>query len=574
MQKDAKAPARLHVSLGQFSSAGRKSENQDFHGAILPEGRALTLKGIALAIADGISSSKVSAEAAETTVKSLLSDYYATPESWTVKTAASRVISASNAWLHGRNAGLGDMDTGRVCTLSAMILKGREAHLFHIGDSRIQRLVGKSLEPLTVDHRVRLSQDESYLGRALGVEPNIEIDYRKLPLTLGDLFMLSTDGVHEVIDGKDVLAALDATETLEAAAQRLVEVALEKGSNDNLTVQLVRIDSLPEGGFDVEAVHLPIPRLPRDGDVIDGFRILRPIHATARSHVFLAIDPEGNRVALKIPATETGADQAYLRRFMLEDWIARRIASPHVLRAAALPETRSALYVASEYFEGQTLRQWMVDHPRPDLVTVRQIAEQIASGLRAIHRREMVHQDIRPENIMIDAEGTVKIIDLGSVSVAGVEEAAPGTLGEMPGTYQYTAPEYFTGDVLSWRSDQFALAAIVYEMLTGRLPYGTQVARIQSRRDQARLRYTSARDDDSAVPGWVDLALRRASHPDPVLRYHALSEFMADLKRPGAEWQAQTHRPLMARNPLRFWQGLSAALGGICVILALRLIGG
>ncbi len=574
MPKDAKAPEGLKVTLGQYSTAGRKAENQDFHGAIIPDGRALTLKGITLALADGISSSAVSAEASETAVKSLLTDYYATPDAWTVKTAAARVISATNAWLSGRNTGIGNIDAGRVCTLSAMILKGRDAHLFHVGDSRIQRLVGKSLEPLTVDHRVTLSQGESYLGRAMGVEGSVEIDYRKLPLAVGDIYMLSTDGLHEFIDGKDLTETLARAGDLDVAARQIVERALEKGSDDNLTVQLVRIDGLPDGTFDIEAAHLPVPKLPRDGEEIDGFRILRPIHVSARSHVFLAVDPKGNRVALKIPATDTAADQDYLRRFMLEDWIARRISSPYVLRAAKMPETQSALYAATEFFEAQALRQWMVDHPKPDLETVRKIADQIAMGLRAIHRREMVHQDIRPENIMIDAEGTVKIIDLGSVSVAGVEEIAPGTLGEMPGTYQYTAPEYFTGDALSWRSDQFALAIIVYEMLTGRLPYGTQVARIQSRRDQARLQYASARDDETGLPAWVDMALKRATHPDPLLRYHALSEFIADLKRPGSDWKAQTHVPLAARNPLRFWQGLSAILMLFCVILTVRLMSG
>jgi serine/threonine protein kinase len=81
------------------------------------------------------------------------------------------------------------------------------------------------------------------------------------------------------------------------------------------------------------------------------------------------------------------------------------------------------VYVATEFIDGQTLSQWMIDNPRPDLETVRGLVEQIAKGLRAFHRLEMLHQDLRPENIMIDKTGTAKIIDFGATRVAGLVEA-------------------------------------------------------------------------------------------------------------------------------------------------------
>ncbi len=576
MPKDTYQTDTLRVSLGQFSSAGRKSQNQDFHGAVIPTGPALTHKGITAAVADGISTSPVSAEAAETAVKSLLTDYYATPESWTVKTAASQVISAANAWLHRHGNGT-DLNTGRVCTLSALILKGRSGHILHVGDSRITRISDAGVEPLTKDHRITVSVEESYLGRALGMEERVEIDYHSFPLHLGEFYLLTTDGVHEHVDARTLRELLQDTD-LDEAARRIADTALAAGSDDNLTVQVLRIDAVPDPDTTItpEVASLPIPPLPADGDMLDGYRILRPMQSTARSHVFLASGPTGERVVLKIPASDTGADPGYLRRFALEEWIARRITSPHVLRAAPPSSaTRSSLYVATEYVDGVTLRQWMADHPNPDpdLNTVRDIIKQTVAGLRALHRREMIHQDLRPENVMIDHDGTVKIIDLGSTSVAGIEEAAPGTLPPQPGTYQYTAPEYFSGDVVSWRSDQFSLGVMAYEMLTGRLPYGPDVSRIRSRRDQMRLSYRPARDDDSPVPVWMDAALKRATHPDPLQRYDALSEFLADLKQPGATWKAGRHVPLAERNPVRFWQGVSLILALICITLAVRLGG-
>ena len=110
---------------------------------------------------------------------------------------------------------------------------------------------------------------------------------------------------------------------------------------------------------------------------------------------------------------------------MMEEWIARRIDSPHVLKPRRMRASATILYVVTEFIDGQTLAQWMLDNPRPDLETVRGIVEQIAKGLHAFHRLEMLHQDLRPDNIMIDRTGTVKIIDFGSTRVAGVAEATP-----------------------------------------------------------------------------------------------------------------------------------------------------
>src|SRR5690606_8637860 len=140
-----------------------------------------------------------------------------------------------------------DRDRGHVCTFSALVLKSTTAHLFHVGDACIYRLRNGELEPLTEEHRVWLSPEQSCLGRALGINPHLEIDYRTLPLQVGDLFLLLTDGVHEWLSETALLALIDPHEAdLDAAARRLVLEAHARGSPDNLTAQLVRIDALPD----------------------------------------------------------------------------------------------------------------------------------------------------------------------------------------------------------------------------------------------------------------------------------------------------------------------------------------
>ena len=195
----------LQVSVGQYSSNGRKPANQDFHGVLIPAEPLLSSKGIAVVLADGISSSSVSHIASESAVKSFLTDYYCTSESWSVKTSAQRVIAATNSWLHSqtrRSQYAYDRDKGYVCTLSAMVIKSTTAHIFHVGDCRIYRLAGNSLEQLTNDHRVIVSEEQTYLGRALGINPQIEIDYQALQIEQGDVFLLATDGAYEHVSDR------------------------------------------------------------------------------------------------------------------------------------------------------------------------------------------------------------------------------------------------------------------------------------------------------------------------------------------------------------------------------------
>lgn len=566
--------ASLALSIGQWSTAGRKTENQDFHGAMIPDEPTRASKGIAVALADGIGSSAFGREAAEAAVKSFLSDYYCTAESWTVKTSATRVLRAVNSWLHAqsrRGPHVYDRDRGHVATFDALIFKSRTLHLFHVGDAGVFRLSGRSLEALVEPHRMTLEGGETVLARALGADPDVEIDHLDVPIDRGDLFFVASDGVWEHVAPAFVCDAVTAAgDDLEAAARAICEEALARGSGDNLTAQVIRVDAVPTGGAEEVlggVLDLPLPPALEPRMVFEGHRILRTLHRSHRSHVHLAVDLETDeKVVLKTPSTEMAQDPDQLRRFAMEEWIARRIDSAHVLKPRPPNRRRGHLYVAMEFVEGQTLTQWMIDHPEPDLDTVRGLVEQIAKGLRAFHRKEMLHQDLRPENVMIDRDGVAKIIDFGSTRVAGVAESDPATRGEaILGTVQYTAPEYFLGEPATNRSDLFSLGVIAYQMLTGRLPYGTAAAKVRSAGDRNRLRYVSARDADGRVPVFVDRALARAVHPDPAKRPEALSEFLHDLRRPSPRDVAAARRPLIERDPVAFWRAIALVLAAVLI---------
>lgn len=578
-------PAELRISAGQYSDRGRKDSNQDFHGIIVPREPQLSAKGIAVALADGISSSEVSALASQAAVTGFLEDYFSTSDTWSVKKSAQRVLYAINSWLHAQtrqSAYRYEQDKGYVCTFSALVIKAATAHVFHLGDARIYRLRGSMLEQLTEDHRVRVSAEKSYLGRALGINPQLEIDYQSLAVEPGDVFLLATDGVYEHLNPRFMAETIAAhtlgahggapANDLDAAARRLVGEAYAQGSEDNLTVQIVRIDELPapDAGERLrQLAGLPFAPALEPRMLFDGYRIVREVHASSRSHACLAIDEaSGEQVLIKTPATDLRNDPAAMERFLTEEWIARRVSSAHALKAWPQTRKRNFLYIVTEFIEGRTLTQWMIDHPKPDLETVRGIVAQIAKGLQALHRLEMVHQDLRPENIMIDTTGTARIIDFGATRVAGLAENAAHE-GPEPilGTEQYAAPEYFLGEDGTSRADIFSLGVIAYQMLTGRLPYGADVSRARTGAAQRRLAYRSARDEERAVLAWVDEAIRRAVHPDPWKRYAEVSEFVYDLHHPNPAFVSRNRVPLLERHPETFWKGVSIILALIVLVL-------
>jgi len=559
----------LRISIGQCSDKGIKPVNQDFHGALTPEESLLSSKGVVIALADGISSSEVSQLASETAVKGFIEDYYATSETWSVKTSAQRVLQAINSWLFAQSRNgphRYDLNRGYVCTFSVLVIKSTTAHLFHIGDARICYLAGDRLETLTEEHRLWADAGKSYLSRALGMRERLEIDYHSYTVERGDTLVLMTDGIYEHIDAATIAAAIHGNaDDLERAAREIVDTALANGSDDNLTIQIVRVDELPAQNLNElnrQAVELPFPPELRPRSVLDGYEIIRELHHSPRSHVYLAIaQGTGQKVALKIPSVEMRDNPDYLERFLMEDWIAHRIDNPHIVKPVAHTNRRSALYIVSEYIEGRTLEQWMHDNHEPDLEEVRSIIEQIAKGLRALHRQEMLHQDLRPANVMIDHNGTVKLLDLGSTKVAGITEISRALPSQhILGTAQYTAPEYFLGEAGDKRSDLFSLGVIAYQMLCGQLPYGVDVAKATSRAAQRQLRYRPAQRKQQPIPPWIDGALHKALHLHPDKRYDTLSEFIYDLRHPNPAFENRQAAPLLERNPLLFWKGLSLLL--------------
>lgn len=550
----------LAIDYGFRSEAGSKPENADACNAHVPEGGLLHTKGVAAAIADGVSSSEGGRAAAVSCVRGFLNDYFSTPESWTVKTSAARVLGALNRWLCGQGLAAYDSHHGMLTTFSGLVIKSTTAHIVHVGDSRIYLYRNGELEPLTRDHRTWAANDREFLTRAMGADPHVDIDYRSVAVETGDIFLFTTDGVHGFLTDSAISEVLAQAEcNPQACANSLVEAALENGSNDNVSCQLLRVLSLPDQA-ESEVLHslseLPFPPDLRPGMTIDGYRLLRELHASKRSEVFLALDTETDtQVVLKTPSVNYRDDPEFLDSFLHEEWVGHRANSPHLLKILK-PRQRRFLYNITEYVEGQSLAQWMQDHGPASLEQTRAFTEQMIEGLRSLHRLEMFHQDLKPDNILIDRQGVLKLIDFGSTRIAGMAEVSDGLDHNIPqGTLNYAAPETLRGEACNQRSDLYSLGVIVYELLTGRLPYGETDSPKPTRKPS----YRSARLYNPDLPAWVDGALARAVHNEPARRYPVFSEFAYDLSHPNPKFD-QHSIPLMERDPLLFWKGLSLLL--------------
>ncbi len=550
--------SRLKVSIGQYSDRGSKEHNGDFLAALIPEDDSLETKGISCVIADGKDSCDLAAEASEQCVKSFLNDFYSTPETWSVKHSASKVLTAINSWFWSQTKS--DVAPGMVTTFSALVLKSNTAYLFHVGDSRIYRLREGDIECLTQDHRINVSRNDHYLSRAMGIDHVVDIDFRTVSVQEDDIFLMTTDGVHDYISDGQIKLLLQGDD-LDAQARTLAEESVRAGSPDNVTAQLVKVTSLPSlwvNEIFSRLAELPLPGRLDAGMHFDGYEIIEVMHASKAFQLYRVKDSEsGEEMVMKTPPLDCEDEPACIERFCQQEWVGKRIHSPLVVKVLESAGKRRYLYYVMEKVEGMTLREWIANHPDPDIDEVIELTEKMIAGVRVFHRMDMIHRHLKPEHIMIMPDQGIKIIDFSAVQVAGISEiATPIGRNDLHGTMNYTAAEYLLGMAEDKRSDLFSIAVMVYEMLTGQLPYGNQFARNVNWRTLNKIQYQSAISHNPEIPLWIDGAIEKACKLDIKKRYDTFSEFLFDLKNPNSRFMRR-HVPLVEKDPGLLWKTLA-----------------
>jgi len=491
-------------------------------------------------------------------VRGFLDGFWDMPETMGVRVAGARIVDSLNGWINA----LGRQDpslAGMGCTFTAIVLRGRIAHVLHVGDSRAYRLRGERIARLTTDHS-RPGGPSNLLYRALGMEAEVRLDYSDQPVALHDRFLLCSDGVHGILTDETIADILRVRSAPDDTARALVAAAIEAGGTDNATALVLDVVGLPT--IEAEDVggaiaRLPLIDVPALGETVDGF-VLKALLSDGRySRLFGALDEvEGGEVALKFPKPRVAAVAIYHAAFVREAWVGARVQSPWLARVIAQPPGRqSCLYTVMPLYHGELLDTRIGRRPAIGLEEGRNIAVKLARAVGALHRAGIVHRDIKPDNVMLEGGGSLKLLDLGVVRVPGLEDFPPENV---PGTPAYMAPEMFQGEPGNQATDIYSLGVTMFRAFTGEYPYGnldaTSPARLNRPKELAILR--------PDLPAWVQTVLERAIAVDPARRYGDMTEFAFDMEA-GPERTAPTvrrPRTLYERDPLRFWQVVSALL--------------
>jgi len=553
-------PAGVRATVGFATETGPRQGNDDFGGAVfgweLPKPRG----DVVAAIADGIGGAKGGRIAAETTVRGFLDGFCDSPETMEVPRAAARVLDSLNRWIYSEGHRIAET-AGMGCTFTALVLRGRNAHVLHVGDSRAYRLRGDRLTCLTTDHvREDGSGRSNILSRAIGVETEVRLDYAAQPVALHDRFLLCSDGVHAFLSADEIAEILRERSASDDSARALVKAALVAGSTDNCTalvLDLVNLPNLESADIGASVMQLPLIPVPIDGETVDGF-VLKVLISDGRyTRLFGAIDEvEGGEVALKFPKPQVAAVSTYRAAFVREAWVGARVNSPWVGRVMELPPGRqTCLYTVMPLYQGELLATRIARRPLMGLEEGRNIAVKLARGVAALHRAGIIHRDVKPDNVILEEAGSLKLIDLGVVRVPGLEDFPPD---DIPGTMAYMAPEMFAGEAGNEATDIYALGVSMFRAFTGEFPYGNLDATSPSRR-QRPLPLADLRPD---LPAWVQATLGRAIAIDPADRFRDVMEFAFEMETGPARMAVSPPPPptLYQRYPVQFWQGIAALL--------------
>ncbi|HTW50660.1 MAG TPA: protein kinase [Stellaceae bacterium] len=554
------AEAGVKASVGFASKTGPRPDNQDFAGALMGWELDQPRQEVVAAIADGIGGAKGGRIAAETAVRGFLDGFCDLPQTMEVQRAGARIVSSLNSWINS----IGRQDpnlTGLGCTLTALVLRGRAVHILHVGDTRAYRLSGDRLTQLTTDHVHETGSGRSHtLLRALGVEAEVRLDYATQPVALHDRFLLCSDGVHGFVSEARIADILHDRSAPQDTANALVAAALEAESTDNCTALVLDVVALPTAGSaDVSTAiqQLPVIPVPVAGESIDGF-VLRALLSDGRyTRLFGAEDEvEGGDVVIKFPKPQLASIEAYRAAFVREAWVGARINNPSIGRVIELPPGRqTCLYTVMPFYQGELLEVRMAHPPMLGLEEGRNIAIRLARAVAALHRAGIIHRDIKPDNVILETGGSLKLIDLGVVRVPGLEEFPAENI---PGTAAFMAPEMADGEAGNEQTDVYALGVTMFRAFTGEYPYANADAMSPPRRSRPQ-RFSELRPD---LPAWLEAALARAIALDPAQRFNDMTEFAQEMEAGPARAAIGLGRPrtLYERAPLQVWQGISALL--------------
>jgi serine/threonine-protein kinase len=546
----------VKLTYAALSYTGLRSHNEDFllfwESDDEQEKRA---RGAIALLADGVGGHGDGEVASQLAVRTALVAFRDAALTATDNQLLRRVFNAANVAVY--DAGMDRPSSGRMATtLTVSLFRRNQVAIGHVGDSRAYLVRRGEIGQVTSDHtyvamQVKMSlisKEEAMssdlrtmLTRSIGQNPTIQVEYNKSVLHNQDIVLQCSDGLHACVTQTELRDAVVRMPPGEAC-QHLVHLAEKRGSSDNISVQIIRADSVPRVAYykgTVAYITTPAPSSSvaqelQVGQILDErFEIVAVINRSAMSSVFKARDLESGRpVALKVPLPSLEGDPAGFSRFEREAEIGLRLDHPSILKFVAVdPQRKSRPYLVMEFLEGQTLERLLRQtSPLPESDAL-PILSQVCDAIEYLHRHDVVHRDLKPQNVMLCADGSVRVMDFGIAKTAASKRLTFGSFSPTMGTPDYMAPEQVKGQRGDERTDIYSLGAIFYEMVTGRLPFEGQNAYAVM---NARLigDPLAPRSCNPAIRREVEEIILHAMARDPADRYPTAAAMKAEIDAP------------------------------------------
>jgi serine/threonine protein phosphatase PrpC len=494
----------------------------------------------------------------------------------------------TNANMAVYDAGMDRREEGRMLTtLTVSVFRNNEVAIGHVGDCRVYAVQQGRIRRVTSDHsyagvQLKLglitvddaanSPMRSVLTRSIGQDPMIRLDYHTVVVSRGDKIIQCTDGLWCFVTEKELLDTVSKCAPAEAC-KRLIELAVKRGGDDNLTIQVIHIESVERLSY-YRGVPMyqkvetnPMSAEPDVGQVLDGrYEILDLVSRSGMASIFKARDLKTDRImALKVPFMQFESDPGFYSRFKREQEIGVALNHPYILRVEADDGTRSRPYLVMEFLEGQTLGHLMRSiRPMPVQDALR-IASRVCEALQYMHDHDVVHRDLKPENVMICNDGSIRIMDFGIAKYEGQRRLTFGGFTPAMGTPDYMAPEQVKGKRGDRRTDIYSLGAILYEMLTGAMPFeGANPFLIMNARLSGDPE--APRKKNPNLTPQVEEIILKAMARAPQDRYQTVQELKYDLDHPDQVHVTGRAMRLQAPAP---WKGRwrSVRLGALAAAI-------
>lgn len=545
----------LKFQTGQSSLTGPRARNEDCIGVVTPARELLNVKGAIIAVADGVSGNAGGGEAAEMTMRTVTTDYYATPDTWEPLVALDKVLTAANRWLIAQAGANSDL-TGMATTLSLLLVRGQRYYAAHVGDTRIYLYRGGMLKQLTTDHVWDRPDMRHVLKRAVGLDRHLVVDFIEGELNVDDVFIVMSDGVWGALNERAIQKALRLYVDPVQLCNYLTKSALEKGSQDNCSTVAIRITELGQDTLAelmASSRNLKVPDKLKPGEVLDDFEVVELLHESRATLLYKVRHIHTNQLfVLKTLQPILADDKEACAALLNEEWLAKRVVSqyiPQVFPVSA--EKRSRLYFVLSWHAGASLQQRLDNGHHFTVAGIVNIGLDMLRGIGALHRLNIIHRDIKPANVHQGMDQRLRILDLGiaTSNALGIAEAL-----QHPGTPSFMAPELFEGEDASPGSDIYAAGVTLYHLLTRKYPYG-EIEPFQHPKFGEPVRPSRYRPD---IPQWLENIILKAIARTPEARFETAEEMLLALEygemRPIL---APAKMPLVARARFVKWQWIA-----------------